>query len=239
MNDYTRRRADRVINVQTFGTENAADLPAGSRPTELFAELGTLLPDLIEARVGQLRDPVAKQAIIDELIADFAAIARTARAIAHDHPDFSAAPYARPEKITEVPTATHADALLALLEDNPKPVADGGDTPAQKAAKAALRAKFIAYLIPADFVTDLRADRDALTARNTVKAADKLEGVENTSAIETLLAKAQTLIDRLDAAMRNLYARNPDKLAAWKSATHVERAAKKTPPPPAPAPPAP
>ncbi len=81
MNDYTRRRADRVINVQTFGTENAADLPAGSRPTALFAEL--------------------------------------------------------------------------------------------------------------------------------------------------------------DAAMRNLYARNPDKLAAWKSATHVERAAKKTPPPPAPAPPAP
>jgi hypothetical protein len=108
MNGYTRRRADRVINVQTFGTENAADLPAGSRPIALFAALGTLLPDLIDARAGQLRGPVAKQALLDELIADFKAIARTARAIAHDDPAFSAASYLRPEKITEIPTATHA-----------------------------------------------------------------------------------------------------------------------------------
>ena len=239
MNDYNRRRSDRAVRVQTFGRENAADFTAGSKASALFAEMDTLLADLALARVGQLRGPAGKQAILDELTDDFKAIARTARAIALDEPAFAAAAYLRPEGVTETVIATHADALLKLLEDNPKPVADGGDSPAQLAAKAALRAKFIAYELPADFVTDLRADRDALTARNADKHADNQEGIENTSAIDTLLAKAQTLVTRLDAAILNKYARDPDKLAAWNSATHVERTSKKekpaepTPPPPA------
>jgi hypothetical protein len=40
---------------------------------------------------------------------------------------------------------------------------------------------------------------------------------------------------RLDAAIQNKYSRDPDKLAAWKSASRTERPAKKaaavTPPP--------
>jgi hypothetical protein len=226
MNDYNRRRSDRAVRVQTFGREHAADLTAGSKASALFAEMDTLLADLALARVGQLRGPSGKQAVLDELTADFKAIARTARAIELDDPTFAVAPYIRPTSLTSTVIATHADALLKLLEDNPKPVADGGDSPAQLAAKAALRAKFIAYELPADFVTDLRADRDALTARNADKQADNQEGVENTSAIDTLLAKAQTLVTRLDAAILNKFARDPDKIAAWNSATHDERAPK-------------
>ena len=107
-------------------------------------------------------------------------------------------------------------------------MADGGDTPAQLTAKAALRAKFIAYELPADFVADLRADRDALDACNSGKHSDNLEGVQSTSAIDTLLSQAQAIITRLDAAIQNKYTRDPDKLAAWKSASRTERAAKKT-----------
>ena len=44
----------------------------------------------------------------------------------------------------------------------------------------------------------------------------------------------------LDAIMHNKYARNPDKLRAWQSASHVERAPQRekippTPPTPPPA----
>ncbi|MFA6290075.1 MAG: hypothetical protein WC661_22035 [Opitutaceae bacterium] len=78
---------------------------------------------------------------------------------------------------------THADALLALLEDQPD------DTPAQLAAKTALRAKFVEYELPADFVTDLRADIDALRAAFAGQRVDNQEGGENTSAIGTLMGK--------------------------------------------------
>lgn len=68
------------------------------------------------------------------------------------------------------------------------------------------------------------------------------EGVGNTAAITTLLAQAQELITRLGAAAHNKYSRAPDKLRAWQSASHIERAprrAKKpaaaaTPPEPTP-----
>lgn len=83
------------------------------------------------------------------------------------------------------------------------------------------------YELPADFVEDLRADRDALDACNTGKHSDNLAGVESTSAIDTLLSQAQAIVTRLDAAIQNKYSRDPDKLAAWKSASRTERSAKK------------
>ena len=46
---------------------------------------------------------------------------------------------------------THTDGMLLRLEDQPP---DSGDA---KTAKAALRAKFVAYELPADFVAHLRA----------------------------------------------------------------------------------
>jgi hypothetical protein len=166
--------------------------------------------------------------------ADFKDIARTSRAIAIEEPGFSSAAYRFPADYTEAAATTHADSLLTLLEDN---TAAGGDTPAQLAAKAALRVQFIAFELPADFVADLRTDRDALDGSNSGKHSDNFEGVESTAAIETLLGEAQDLITRLDTVMHNKYSRNPDKLLAWKSAARVERAGRKTAaatPPPAP-----
>ena len=42
-------------------------------------------------------------------------------------------------------------------------------------------------------------------------------------------SKASALFAELDAVVRNKYSRDPDKLAAWKSASHTERAPKKKP----------
>ena len=101
----------------------------------------------------------------------------------------------------------------------------------------ALRAKFTAYELPADFVADLRADRDTLTACNSSKHSDNQEGVEATAAIDALLAQAQSVITRLDAAVKNKYARDPEKLAAWKSASHTVKPEKRLQPPVKPTPP--
>ena len=208
MNDRDIRRENRLIAVQTFGREHAADYPANSKAAALLASLDTLLADLTQAKVGQLRSPVSKETLLDALHLDQRNIARTARAIELAEPGFASSPYRLPDNPAYAAVLTHADALLALLEDKP------ADTPAQTAAKTALRARFVAYDLPADFVTDLRADIDALRAAFASQRVDNQEGVENTSAIGTLLAQGQVLVTQLDAIMHNKYARQPDVLRA-------------------------
>lgn len=217
MNDRDLRRSDRAYRVQNFGIDNGADFDPASKAASLFTELGVILTDLVKARIGQIRTPVAKQTLLDALFADFKDIARTSRAIALEEPAFPTGDYRFPSDYTEATATTHAESLLKLLE-GPQ--------------NSALRAKFIAFEIPADFVEDLRADLQAIHDINSGKISDNLEGVENTSAIDTLLGQAQGVITRLDAIMQNKYSRNPDKLRAWKSASHVERAPKKAAPVP-------
>jgi hypothetical protein len=130
---HALRRSDRATRVQTFGIANAADFAPGSKATLLFPALDSVLENLLGARVGQLRTPVGKPALLDALFADFKDIARTSRAIALEEPGFSSAAYRFPADYTEAAATTHADSLLTLLEDN---TAAGGDTPAQLAAKA-------------------------------------------------------------------------------------------------------
>jgi hypothetical protein len=230
MDDENIRRFDRANRVLTFCRDRAADIAPGSKITTLVAALTPLVEQLAAARIGQLRAPVGKPALIEALSIDFKDIARTARAIHLDDPSFPVAAYRHPGTYVETPITTHADALLLLLEDQ------ASDTAEQKTAKAALRARFIAYELPADFVSDLRADRDALAARNDIKYSDNQEGVASTAAIETLLAQAREIIQRLDAAFLNKYRNDPATIAAWKSASRVERAPKRqqgSPPPPA------
>ena len=221
MDDYNILRTQRLTRVETFCTENASDILPGSKIAALVAQLKPVSQKLEEARVSQLRGPVGKKARIEALLVDYKDIARTSRAIGLDEPDFPVAAFRHPATAVETTVTTHADALLLLLEDQP------ADTPGQKTAKAALRAKFIAYELPADFVEDLRADRDALSACNAAKHSDNQEGVEGTAEIETLLAQAREIITRLDAAFLNKYRSNPAKIAAWKSASRVERVSRK------------
>ncbi|MFN0075646.1 MAG: hypothetical protein ACKVY0_04145 [Prosthecobacter sp.] len=118
---------------------------------------------------------------------------------------------------------TYADSLLALLEDNNAPVADGGDTAEQKAAKAALRARFLQHEIASDFVTDLRSDRDAIDQINQHNTTEVQEGTEDTETISVQLAAISKEMDILDPIIGNKYATNPEKLHAWERASRVER----------------
>ena len=59
--------------------------------------------------------------------------------------------------------------------------------------------------------------------------------MESTVAIDRLIREGMKELTTLDAIMHNKYARNPDKLRAWQSASHIERAPQreKKPAPPA------
>jgi hypothetical protein len=220
MEDRDILRYERLQRVATFGTENKADWPADSLAATSFASIASILKALDDAKVGQQRLPASKQTLLDALWLDFKNIARTARAIALEEPGFGAA-YRVPEDTSSTAITTHADALLKLLEDT------AADTAAQKTAKAALRKKFTDHFLPADFVEDLRADRDAAFTKNNEKNIGNLKGVENTRDISTLLEEAGKEVIRLDAMMQNLYARDAGKLQAWLAASRVERRSKR------------
>jgi hypothetical protein len=234
MNDRDQRRYDRATRVQTFGQENDADFAAGSKAKIHFANLDGLIVQADEAKAGQTPNRVSKSTLLDSIILDLKNISRTARRIEQQENGF-AAPYRLPDNASESVVTTHTDAVLARLEDQP------ADAAAVKTAKAALRARFIEYELPADFVAHLRADRKAIADANRLNQAETGSGVENTELIGQLLDKINAEIGELDAIMYNKYTRQPEKLRAWQSASHVERPAqreKKPTPAPTPTPPA-
>jgi hypothetical protein len=217
MNNRDQRRYQRLTRVQTFGRERAADFPAGSKAAELLAQADHHLTELEAAKASQVPDLIDKRPLLKALAAQSKTIARTARAIALRDPGF-ATPYRMPDKPGEPPLLTHADALLIRLEDQPDDSAD------EKTAKAALRARFYPYEIPADFVQSLRKHREDLRAANQANQGQTQDGVENTQLIGQILDSAGDAVLELSAIINNKFAAEPEKLRAWRTASRVESA---------------
>ena len=233
MNDRDQRRYERGSRVKTFCETNAGDFAAGSLMHQHTAGVVSLFGRIDGAKAEQAPARVSKETLLDALRLDLLNISRAAQAIALKENGF-AAPHVLPAEVTERAMTTHADAVLLRLEDQE------ADAAAVKTAQAALRAKFVARELPAEFVANLRADRQAITDANTLNNEETQEGTGATSLIGTLLKELNDEVTQLDAMMHNKYARVPDKLRTWLSASHVERAAhrEKKPAPPAPQPPA-
>ncbi len=218
MNDRETRRYDMFGRVKTFGTGNATDFAAGGEALKRFANVAKVITDLDAAKAAQQSGGVtAKEVLLDALRLDLQNISRTARAIAQDTAGF-ADTFRPPDSPSQTALLTTADTFLAQFQF----AAD--DTAAQKTAKTALIAKFVAHELPADFVTDLADDRKAIDAAEDAVESDDSEGVESTAAVGRLIKAGMKEVNYLDAIMRNKYTRNPDKLRAWDSASHIERA---------------
>jgi hypothetical protein len=208
--------ADRASRVQTFGIQNTADFAAGSKAQTHFTNIDTLLGKLDQAKAGQIPARAGKAVLFQALDLDLVNLARTARQIEKTENGF-AAPFRLPDNTSDTALLIHTDAVLAVLEDQP------ADDAATKAEKAAVRARFIEYEMPADFVAHLRADRDAITDAGKHNEGENLDGVKNTRLIDELLKQINGEVAELDAIMHNKYTGQPEKLAAWISASHVER----------------
>ena len=100
----------------------------------------------------------------------------------------------------------HARSVLALAEGN-----------------AALIAQFTSYELPADFVTDLEADLTAFDDATDTQADDRITSVEDTATARRLLREGRAAVVQLNAAVRNKYRRRPELIAAWKTASRVDR----------------
>ena len=224
MNDRDTRRLARAQNLIIFCENNSADHAAIPIIAEHVAKISTSVALVTGARAGQSPNRITKASLLDALLLDFKRIAGTARAIElRDGETGFAVPFNQVPHRIEKDIRAYADSLLKLLEENNAPVADGGDTPEQKTAKATLRDRFLALGINSAFVTNLRKDRDGLDQVHAHNKTEVQEGTEDTALIDAQLTLINTEVDILDSIMGNIYELQLEKLHAWKRASRVER----------------
>lgn len=229
MNDRELRRYEMLGRVTTFGQTNAADFATDSVAATRFDNIRKVIADLDKARASQLRDgTTSKSVLMHALRLHVQNITRTARAMDQGEPGLA-------DKLP--PPKGTSDAELLITADNilSKLVVAPGDTAPAREAKVALAARFVAHELPADFVQYLEDDRAAIEAAQDQIEGDEADGVASTAAVGRLIKTGMKETTYLDAIVHNKYARNPDTLRAWRSASHTERApqrATKTPAPP-------
>lgn len=227
MNDQDLRTYEMFLRVGTFGAAEAAAFPATSRGAQLFATIAAAAAELADHVAAQLAGTNAvragsstKATARDALRRSLERIRRTARAMAHETPGLD-----NKFRIPRTPTDQELVAIAKVFGADALPI----------------KSEFIKYALPATFVDDLNAQltdfNEALTRQNEGKEGQ----VTATAAIEDAVDRALAALRPLDVIVRNTFHEKPAKLAAWESAKHVERAARKkaaAPAPPANVPPA-
>lgn len=96
---------------------------------------------------------------------------------------------------------------------------------------ATYEADFIAYGMNPNFRKDLNDAANAFEASFSNTASATAEHVAATADTSAKIREGMIKVRILDGIVRNVYANDPGKLAAWISASHVEKAPKKKPTP--------
>jgi hypothetical protein len=100
-------------------------------------------------------------------------------------------------------------------------------TKAMYADSEAHEQAFKDYGLEATFRQDLKNDYTALESGTQRQADAKTESVGDTALIDDVCDQILDVRDTLNRMMKNVYRNNPQKLAEWKSAAHIETRAPK------------
>ena len=217
MKDSVIRRYETFLRGREFGAAHAAQFPASTFAGELLARLNAAITELdghtsaqSSGKRSAQEGAAGKASAREELRQDLERISRTARSMALTTPGL--------EDKFRAPRSISDQALLA--------VARSFATDA-----APLRDEFMRRGLPADFLDDLGRD---ITAFET-SVNQKIQGTEThvtaTAAIDDAIERGINTMRELDPIMRNTFANDPATLAAWLSASHVERTPHKAKPP--------
>ncbi len=209
MNDSQTKNYEMLTRVDSFGTEHAADFPASSLGGEKFAAVSAVIDELEEHGTAQSAggsaartSTGAKRAAREELKRQMSAISETARAMESGRPGIAAS--------------------FRLSNTN-------GDQALLNAARAfvetatPLKTEFIRYELPASFLEDLSAAVSAFENALSGQTQGVERRVTATAAIEAVIERGRQLVRELDAIVSNKYRNNRATLAAWESASRVER----------------
>jgi hypothetical protein len=212
MNDNDRRRWNMLVAVDQFGVDNAPDFTTGIGHTH-FNLVHDLVGDTQLAAAAQLgsigelsEKVVTKGSAREDLREQMSAIAHTARSMAYAFPGI-ANEFRFPPKLSDADFLAKGRSFYTASADN--------------------EADFIAYGLDVSFRDDLNDACNAFEASFSAAAGAKTDKVAATADISESIRKGMISARTLDGPVRNKYAGNPAKLAAWHSASHVEAAPKK------------
>lgn len=197
-----------VTRVKPFAVTHADAFPPTSKAATDFARVGTLIKEIGAPgqQVGSPASPatLAKIALLDEVWEDLKNIAKTARSIDKKEPG-TATSFKLP-KVTQRKIVKTATDFLENLDD------------------PALVAKFVAYSLPADFVSNLQDDIEAIEKLGGEQDDDEQEASGDTARIRALIKEARELLKSLDTSVTNRFGRDPEIMAQWKAAARIHRA---------------
>lgn len=226
MKDTERFRYEMFRRVREYVAGRAAEFPPTTLAGELLIRINTEINNLNahmtaqdSGRSATRASSASKAAARDELRRDLEAISRTARVMALTMPGL--------EDKFRAPRNVSDQGLIAMAR-------------AFAADALPLKTEFIRRGLPDDFLEDLAADIAEFEQAINLKIQKRGAQVSATAAIDDALQRGMDIVRELDAIMRNKYASDPPSLAAWLSASHTERASRRsTPTAPVAPPPAP
>ncbi|MBK8303407.1 MAG: hypothetical protein WBC19_15330 [Pyrinomonadaceae bacterium] len=224
MDDNERRRYEMLVRVRQFGTDNAGDFPGGSVGDTQFTVVGDSV-DGVESEAGKQQagfGEAAQQYEVkgtarENLREQMSDISRTARSMEYAFDGIS-------NKFRMPRNRNDADLL------------NKGRAFATEAVP--YNTDFKDYGLPGSFIADLTAACDAFEATFSTTASATAEHVAATAQTGETIRLGMVAVRILDGVVKNKYANDVGKLAAWISASHVEKAPKKKEPTP-PTPPTP
>ena len=210
MNDSEARRLETFIRMRQFGVDNAADFPAGSIGATQFAvidtvigEVETLAGNQTAGRGQSMQNTVTKDTARENLREALYEISRTARSMAYQF-DGIEAKFRLPRSQSDQNILATGRAFYEESET--------------------YEADFRSYGLDAGFRADLLADVEAFenSLDPTGTAID--ERVAATAEIGAAIRRGMIARRILEGVVKNKYRNNIGKLAAWLSASHIEKA---------------
>src|ERR1041385_3101234 len=135
-------------------------------------------------------------------------IVRTARGIAEKHPGFNAQ-------------------FRMPLGNNDQDLIDAALGMVTAATPADVKALFISYGMPADFIEDLQEDIAEFQAAITDQSGKVGDRKSSGVMIDKTVDEGMSIKRQMDPIVRNFYHDRPDVLAEWETASHVERGGKR------------
>ena len=222
MKDTERRRYEMLVRVRDFLGTRTASFPPATMGGQLFAALAGIVEELdthataqMSSHSAAMQSTTTKATARAALREDLEAIARTARVMALDTPGL--------EDRFRLPRNNNDQMLLSAAR-------------AFAADALPLKAQFIQHELPANFLEDLNADIADFEQAISNQGINTESQVAATEAIDSAIERGLTTVRKLHAVVRNKFADDAATLAAWLSASHVERPprTKKPEPPPPP-----
>ncbi len=213
MNSTQRRRRDRLARACAYHTANAADFPEGSKGAKAAAEMAAAIADADghdtarESSASALQQAtVGKNDARGAILAYLRAISDTARTIAAEHAEFRG--------MFQFSGASVSDrALLTTARDF-------------AAAGLPHKSLFVEYDMKPDFLEEFTSLMDAFEQQMDIQISVKGGRVSANASLEGALGRGEAALERFDTAVNNKYRGNEAKLAAWKSARHLERSSR-------------